>query len=342
MKSVSAAYRVFRANETLVAERWDEFVRQSPQCNPFATRVWLDAITEATGMTCDIWVAAKGDQLVAGVPILVERRRGRRFGCVPLLTPYTSYLYGHQLYESTYPSKTTTTLIEVTKSLATPIRKAYWRVTQKLLSDVDDVRPWRWDRWLACPHYTYHMDLSEEWRVSHAVRKHVRKCEEGGFQVSWDWQIERFWETFLRTQERQGFSVPMTLSVFARLANKLHDAGLAWMATSLTSNGETVASRILLSIPGTADVFDWVAGTESSALSSGATPWLMTRIGAEAKRLGYLRWDLCGADFESIARFKGELGGKLIHYFEVRTPNRFVEFGKRSVRALRSWLARRR
>jgi hypothetical protein len=32
------------------------------------------------------------------------------------------------------------------------------------------------------------------------------------------------------------------------------------------------------------------------------------------------QWDLCGADYESIARFKASLGGKLTGYYELIGP----------------------
>jgi hypothetical protein len=35
---------------------------------------------------------------------------------------------------------------------------------------------------------------------------------------------------------------------------------------------------------------------------------------------GFNKWDLCGAGFETIARFKGEFGGELTLYFQIDSP----------------------
>src|SRR5262249_9137974 len=79
-------------------------------------------------------------------------------------------------------------------------------------------------------------------------------------------------------------------------------------------------SQIVLSIPDTPGAFMWTAGTRESALSSGVSAWLMVEIAKEARRRGHSYWDLCGADFPSVARFKSELGGELTHYFQADAP----------------------
>jgi hypothetical protein len=64
----------------------------------------------------------------------------------------------------------------------------------------------------------------------------------------------------------------------------------------------------------------WLAGGVRAHLASGVGSWLMLEVASELGRRGHAEWDLCGADLKGVARFKGELGARLEHYFEVKAP----------------------
>ena len=93
-------------------------------------------------------------------------------------------------------------------------------------------------------------------------------------------------------------------------------------------------------MPGSETLFDWVAGSAADKLSVGANPWLMMQIAAEARRRGYSRWNLCGAAFENVARFKSEFGGELVHGWTVERRTA-LEWGHQEARALAGKLLRR-
>jgi len=187
------------------------------------------------------------------------------------------------------------------------------------------VRGWQWEGWRATPRYTCVLDLESPAKPADSVRRHVRKCVEAGTKFETTWDLETFWSIFDETRERQGFGASLDRGAFFTLAGRLGEAGLAWMATARTASGDPVSSQIVLSIPGTPSAFMWVAGTRREHLPSGVSAWLMLEIAAEARRRGHRVWDLCGADYPSIARFKRELGAKLEHYFQVDAPRSAFE-----------------
>ncbi len=73
--------------------RWDAFVRRSPQANPFAMSGWLRPACAATGAALELRVATKGDEWVAGVPLVHRRRLGQPFHFGLPLAAYNSWIY---------------------------------------------------------------------------------------------------------------------------------------------------------------------------------------------------------------------------------------------------------
>ncbi len=306
--------------------KWDSFVARSPQANPFAASSWLLNAAPAVGAAVEVWVAAKGDEWIAAVPITHRDRFGARFFLGLPLAAYNSYLY--RAATGGHPSRTTTEHLEATQALADGIGRRVLNLNHLLHPSIDDVRPWVWKGWSATPRYTYLLDLTGGLPVTDSVRRHVRKCQESEMHVVWDWDLDRFWSVFSETKDRQGFGLRMDQQHFSRLADALHEAGIAWMATALTARGEPAAGQIMLSIPETPAVFMWTAGARSAYLSTGVSAWLMLEIAAEAHRSrGHVTWDLCGADLPGVARFKSELGGALCPYFEIRPPVSWLERG---------------
>jgi hypothetical protein len=185
---------------------------------------------------------------------------------------------------------------------------------------IDDVRPWIWAGWIAKPRYTYVLDLTKPLSLTHAVRKHLRKCQEASFTFDSSWDLDALCSVFEATIERQGFGMRLTMDGFRRISNRLHDAGIALMGIARTAEGEPAAGHVVLSVPGVPVSFHWAIGTHARFLTSGVSSWLMVKTAADLARRGFQRWDLCGADFPSIARFKSNLGGSLVHYFQVAAP----------------------
>ena len=307
-----------RRLEPGVDARWDAFVRESPQANPFAMSGWLHAAAESAHVSLDRWAVVKGEEWVAVLAVPHRPLLGRTvYRGLPLAA------YSTMLQRASSASESDR--LESTRRLAETLKRHY-RLTSLLLSPtLDDVRAWQWEGWSATPRYTCVLDLVSPAKPADSVRRHVRKCVEAGTKFETTWDLETFWVIFDETRERQGFGASLDRATFFALATKLGNAGLAWMATARTASGEPMSSQIVLSIPGTPTAFMWVAGTRGAHLSSGVSAWLMLEIAAEAARRGHHTWDLCGADYPSIARFKRELGAALQHYFQIDQPRSPIE-----------------
>src|SRR5262249_14137960 len=173
--------------------------------------------------------------------------------------------------------------------------------------------------------YTYVLDVSQPLQVSATVRPRLRKAQEAGMRLVGDWDMDAIWTVFAETQGRQGFGVRLTRPSFSRLAQSLHDGGLARMEIAVAANGEPAAGHIVLAVPGTPTAYQWIAGTHSRYLPSGVSAWQTVESAAELGRRGLRAWDLCGADLPSVARFKSDLGAELVAYYQVEAPRGPVE-----------------
>jgi hypothetical protein len=315
-------YAVRRLEGEADLRQWDAFVAASPQANPFSTTSWLTSAAEAAGAEIEIWVAAKGESWFAGVALSTRRAGGRWHLGLPLAS-YNTFVYRPRA--SSHPESVTLEHLEVTHALIDGTRGRMKNGNLMLVPSITDVRPWMWSGWSARPRYTYVLDLSKPLPVSHSARKHLRKCQDAGMTLDSAWNLDALCSVFSATQERKGFAVRLSPERFRKLSEGLQAGGLATMLIARTAQGEPVSGHVLLSVPGSTDTFHWVVGTHSSYLTSGVSAWLMVETAAEMTRRGFRSWDLCGADFPSIARFKSNLGGTLVPYFQVEAPRGSID-----------------
>lgn len=297
---------------------WDAFARASADPHPFATRSWLENASRAAGAELDLWAVKKGSEWIAAVGVSYRIRAGKRVHFGLPLAAYSPWVV--RTREGGHPSSRASEHLAATDALTAELRRQYRLLSFLLPLGMDDVRPFTWAGWDAKPRYTYVLDTAGEPQVTDSIRRHLRKGRESGCTFSADWDFDAFSSVFDETRRRQGFGIRLGAEAFRSLASALHADGLAWMASARSADGQTLSSQIVLSVPGAASAYMWTAGTRHDQLSSGVSSWLMVEIAAEAGRRGHAFWDLCGADYPSIARFKSELGGALRHYFQVTSP----------------------
>jgi|GEM_PF-2242752 hypothetical protein len=326
---------------------WDAWVASSPEGSPFATTTFLRAFAGALGAVAEVWILRKGDNRLAALPLLHRKRFGRKSNQGIPLVPYIPVIFGPAVLASTYSSGNFSHYLSIVRRFLEPLAREYGSVNLRLMPGALDARPWLWAGWSARPDYTYIIQLTAEPRFARASRRSIRKAQEAGVTLDLAWDLETHCRLLRGTTERQGIWIGMPHDAFCQAANALAEAGLALMATARDAAGEPMASRIELGIPGTATVYDWTAGTNPRNLSLGASAWLMAQIFDRCAARGWSQWDLCGASYENIAKYKSEFGGDLRATFSLASPRTlpeaFREEGLRfASRALRACGWRRR
>lgn len=319
---------------------WDDAVAASPQANPFSVSTWLQAASETVGGGFDCWVALRGAEWVGGLGLLWTRRFGRKAAWRPAFMPYATVWFSGSTAKSSYASSNTAARHEICESLLTAVVEEYSTVSLSLLNSVADVRPWIWGGWDVAPSYTYLIDLTSKMRLSHSVRKHLRHAEQAGLEHQPAWRTDALVSTVRAMESRQGVSYGLPASRMAVFTERMRDAGLAQMDSVYAPDGKPLCSRIQLRIPATPRVFDWIAGSVREGFSVGATSLLMVRVAQRCGQEGAKTWDLCGANFRSIAGFKANFGGELVHGFQASSSATLLERAYRSSRKLGSTVLR--
>lgn len=312
---------------------WDRLCPEALFTTPFATSTYLRSLVRTFRLTPSTYLVSRGGEVIAGLVLCGRRYLGVNVVTGTPATQYSAYLYNKSVFGSTYPTKGTTAHIEVSRALMAAALKDYRSIDLYLVPELQDVRPWIWDGWSASPNYTHVFDLSAEPRVSHSVRKNAHKCMRSGARASTEWDLEGCWSLLDDTRSRHGVSIGMSKSQFFSLAGDMHSAGMAWMVSVLDASGRPVASRIQLAVPGSNTAFDWAAGSSPAALASGANPWNVLNVIEECRARGFKYWDMSGVNTETVAKFKGEFGGRLVNGFVLHSPRPFTHVLAEGVRA---------
>lgn len=303
-----------------ISTKWESWVQASPEGTPFASNAFLNAYQNFLGLMVDIWVVERGGEWVAAIPILYYNLWGRRTNFGIPLVPHLPIMYDPGLFASSYPSSNTTLYLKLTRLLNKAVAAHYGSICFTLLPGVLDVRPWLWDGWKVRPNYTYILDLESQPRYAHAVRKQVRKAQESGLVLDEGWDLDVHCSLLDGTRKRQGVWIGLAEEPFRKIAECLRQEGLAWMATARSASGEPLASRLELTLPAGRVAYDWTAGSNPDRQNLGGSSWLMTKIFEQLGERGVVKWNLCGASFETIARFKADFGGELQLYFSAKSP----------------------
>ncbi len=302
--------------------QWDTWVKSSPQGTPFGLSAFLMVYCKVLKLRVDIWTIERNGNWIAALPILYYTRFGAKTNHGIPLMPYLPIMFAPNLFNSTYPSSNTALYLKLTQLLNDILVTRYSSISLSLLPGTMDVRPWIWDRWKLQTNYTYILDLKDQPRFTHAVRKQVRKAEESGVLLDKCWDINMHCELLDSTRRRQGIWIGLDQEPFKEIATYLYNNGLATMATARTSEGLPLASRIELIAPESGIAYDWTAGTNSEWLALGGSSWLIVQIYNYFIKTNIIKWNLCGASYETVARFKAEFGGELHLQFYVQSPRK--------------------
>src|SRR5262249_22314460 len=152
------------------------------------------------------------------------------------LAAYNTFHY--RATRDAHSSSVTAEHLDVSRALIEATRGRLKNWDLMLSPTIDDVRPWIWAGWAAKPRYTYGLDLTKPLALTHAVRRHLRKCQEASFTFDSTWTLDALCSVFGATIERQGFGMRLSMNAFRRISERLHESGIALMGLARTAEGE--------------------------------------------------------------------------------------------------------
>jgi hypothetical protein len=201
---------------------------------------------------------------------------------------------------------------------------------------VDDMRPWQWAGFRVTAAYTFLVTLPlDPATTDPPVRGKIRQASKRGY--TWDraFDPKDVLDCLIETERRQHFSYNLTLADFNRLSDLVGPEHLR-IYVCYAPNGEPASVRIILHAPGHTAI-DWVAGTASRHLQSGATQLLIRAAIDDVAGAGATALDFGGANIPGVAAAKMTWGARLLPWYQVES------FGLRGLaRWTRDWLRYRR
>jgi hypothetical protein len=186
--------------------------------------------------------------------------------------------------------------------------------------EITDVRPWQWRGFRIGVRYTFYLDLPyDEASADAAVGNKMRKALSAGYRAARETDMRAVYACLLSTEGRQGFSHELSLNDLNLVRALLGDDHCrAYICRS--AEGKAVSARVVLHATGTRAI-DWVAGTESNHLNSGATQLTIACALEDLHASGATGFDFAGADRRNIATAKSTWGGVLTRYHTLEAPN---------------------
>ena len=186
--------------------------------------------------------------------------------------------------------------------------------------EIVDVRPWQRVGFHVDVRYTFYADLPYDDRIlDNAVRRQITKAAKAGFRCERVASMSDVVHCVADTQHRQGFSYGMSnedLTLIQMLAGADHVRAYVCYAP----DGAPVSARVALHQPGSRAI-DWLAGTTSEYLNSGATQLLLRSMLDDLYASGAIAIDFEGANLRSVASAKAQWGATLVPFYVVSTPH---------------------
>jgi hypothetical protein len=189
---------------------------------------------------------------------------------------------------------------------------------------ITDARPFQWAGFRESLRYTLYLDLPIDiTQTEHDARKNIAKARRLGYYCTSARDTNDIISCLVSSEERQGFQHRLRnkdLELLLRLLGSDHIVS----CVCYSPDGEAAAARVLLLEPG-APAIDWVGGTKTSHLHSGATQLSLLYAIDEAHRRGASVYDLAGANIHRVAQAKMKWRGRLVPYLQLQ------EYGLRSL-----------
>jgi len=185
---------------------------------------------------------------------------------------------------------------------------------------INDLREWQWSGFPVSVKYTYVFRLPHAIEsADSAVRKQISKANSAGFRCCRPADLSDVVQCLADTERRQGFEYDITIDDLV-LAGKLLGEDCLRVYGCYAPNGRVASARVVLLHPEGYAV-DWLAGTKTDDLRSGATQFLFQFVLDDLSESGSRLFDHCGANLRSVSAAKATWGGELVSYYTVRQPN---------------------
>lgn len=291
---------------------WDAFVASLETGMPFHSSRWLSAV--AADFT--VFACFSGTRIVAGMPVVRQKRDGLRTVKQPPLTPYLGIL-------SNPPSDKTVARRSFEKEIATALAAAVLRdhdsVTVNFTPDWIDLHGFMWAGFSTAVRYTYLLPLASiesAWNGMDARRRNdIRRAEKDGVVVRRSDDHEALLRLVGATFSRQGLA-PSFFKVARQIHSVVEQDGRSALFAAFQGDDAAPVAAVYL-VWDRRRAYYLLGGYDESRAHGGAHALAMWKAIEFAAQLGLQQFDFEGSQIPQVEKYFRKFGGELTPYYRV-------------------------
>lgn len=257
-------------------------------------------------------------QEVVAVSVSIEKKI---LGIPSLINPKILYYQPVEVFASVRKNQNENNLqqLEIFQKISEYYHKYYFKIEKNLPPEIEDIRGFLWSGLTATPFYTYRLNLNDYssecfFRKQRAA---LRKAQNLSYEFTQDIDIDSFMELVQGTKERQEWNFDYKDEVLRKYLNELLELGFVKQFSIKNQEGRIVSTMFCQMDKINKVSYAWFTSTDVNELSNGVSTLLFHSI-SEYLKTEYVTFDLCGANTETIARFKASLGAQLKVFYRIK------------------------
>lgn len=316
---------------------WERFVNESPQGTLFHKTFWL----KLSGLPFKILGCFRNEELVAGIPLVYQKRFGFTSIEPPPLTPYLGIVFQDNTalkYVSrlSFEKKITSALVDVLLQEGTVIQVRFQ-------PGIFDLHPFMWAGFSTGIKYTYRLDVMNLDRVFQGMdarrRSEIRKAARSGLSVVHNAPLEEFIHLNQMTFERQEAELSVSAEELKRRHQVLQREKVSQIFIVKDEAGQLCGGVYI--VWDSKCAYYLLGGFNPEFGNSGAVPLaIWEAIQHTSKTLQLPEFDFEGSNIPGIERSFREYGGRLTPYYFVYRAKPFIKLALFATNAIKSALNR--
>lgn len=307
----------------IIKEQYKDFLDKQNYIPIFGQVWWLEVCATEGGDTepkTDGWnvtlATDDGGNVLGAMPYAFRKRWGRKMVEMPPLTPWFPVIMA--IPDGTKLVSKYNWENKILSQLVTQLPKTIM-LAQMCHYSLTNMLPFAWAGFLPIARSTYIIDLQQDLNTiflnfRENTRRNIRKAEKKlSIETRDDAQL--FYEVNAKTFERQQMKVGYSLSYWKNLYAQIKQNQAGELLFALDTEGGIHAALCI--VWDTKVVYFLVGGADTDLRESGAMSLLFWEVVRRCRAKGLQKFDLVGANFQHIERFKLGFGGERVNYFRM-------------------------
>lgn len=309
-------------------EKYQDFCKKEKEIPVFSRPWYLDTVCLKGVEQWDVALVEKGDQVVASMPYVWQKRGFFKISAMPFITKFLGPYLKSDFRHTNQSRKIIPALIEQIPNFDFFVHSCFYTL--------QDWLPFHWNGFEQTTHYSYEIDLSDLdqafQNISSKYRNNKINKAKQLVQVTREGTIDDCYELLVKSFKRQGLNYPFGLEYLKRYDEVMKAHQVRHIFFAKDEQGQ--AHSVLYLLVDHDRAYCHLVGDDPDLRSSGAGILLIWEAMRFTKQeLGLNIFDFEGSMIEAIERVRRDFGAVQTPYF---TVSRYGSKLYKVIRAIRS------